>query len=136
LAFAAVATGGLADVLDPWPLKVAFDSVLGAAPPPEWFAAVAALFGSGPSALTAATAVFVLAVAFLGAASSFAQKYLSTSVAEAITRDLRHLLYHHLERLALSYYDRQRLGELLVFLAYLGKVYKPMRELAKMTDTL
>src|SRR6266851_8437536 len=27
-------------------------------------------------------------------------------------------------------------GELLVFLMYLGKMYKPMRELSKMTDTI
>src|SRR5205085_10020097 len=27
-------------------------------------------------------------------------------------------------------------GELLVFLLYLGKMYKPMRELSKMTDTI
>jgi subfamily B ATP-binding cassette protein MsbA len=37
-------------------------------------------------------------------------------------------------RLALS--DRLTVGELIVFLAYLGKMYKPMRDLSKMTDTV
>lgn len=37
-------------------------------------------------------------------------------------------------RLVLS--DALTAGELLVFLLYLGKMYKPMRELSKMTDTI
>ncbi len=37
-------------------------------------------------------------------------------------------------RLALA--DRLTIGELIVFLAYLGKMYKPMRDLSKMTDTV
>jgi subfamily B ATP-binding cassette protein MsbA len=37
-------------------------------------------------------------------------------------------------RLALD--NQLTVGELIVFLAYLGKMYKPMRDLAKMTDTV
>jgi len=37
-------------------------------------------------------------------------------------------------RLALDH--RLSVGELIVFLAYLGKMYKPMRDLSKMTDTV
>jgi len=112
-AFVAVAVGGLADVLDPWPLKIAFDSVLGSRPVPGWFSAIAGVFGEGTTALVAATVAFVVAIAAVGAVGSFVQKYLATSVAERVGRDLRHLLYCHLERLSLSYYDRQKLGELL-----------------------
>ena len=55
----------------------------------------------------------VVAIAALGGASSFAQKYLTTSVSQRVGRDLRHTLYQHLEHLSLSYYDHQKLGELL-----------------------
>ena len=38
VAFAAMLVQGLADVLEPWPLKIIFDSVLGSKPAPAWLA--------------------------------------------------------------------------------------------------
>ena len=36
VAFAAMLVQGAADVLEPWPLKVVFDYVLGSKPVPQW----------------------------------------------------------------------------------------------------
>ncbi|HTI63998.1 MAG TPA: ABC transporter ATP-binding protein, partial [Gemmatimonadaceae bacterium] len=65
-------------------------------------------------ALLNAAAVAVLVIALVGAASSYAEKFLSTSVGQRVTRDLRHALYHHLQRLSLSFYEKQRTGDMVV----------------------
>lgn len=111
VAGAAIALGSVADLLEPWPLKIAFDSILGTKPAPRWLSGGSSR--AGAESLIAWTLAFVVASALLGAASAFVEKYLTTSVGERVTRDLRHVLYHHVERLSLTYFDRQRLGELL-----------------------
>ncbi|HTG16347.1 MAG TPA: ABC transporter ATP-binding protein, partial [Blastocatellia bacterium] len=41
IAFVAVTIEGATDLLDPWPLKLVFDSVVGSKPAPRWFAGLA-----------------------------------------------------------------------------------------------
>ena len=55
----------------------------------------------------------MLVIAILGALSSYVEKYLTTSVAQWVSHDLRRILYHHIQRLSLSYHDRKRTGDLL-----------------------
>ena len=53
-------------------------------------------------------------IAVVGAVSSYWESYLSTTVGQYVMHDLRHTLYHHVQRLSLSFYDQQRTGDLVV----------------------
>ena len=56
----------------------------------------------------------VIAIAAVGALSSYTQKYLSTTVAKRVGYDLRHMLYHHVQRLSLSFYEQRKTGDMVV----------------------
>ena len=104
---------GLADLLEPWPLKVIFDYVLGGKPVPGW---VAPWLREPPGRLAVldAAALAVIVIAVLGAAGAYVQKYLSTTVAKQVGFDLRHMLYHHVQRLSLSFYEQRQTGDMVV----------------------
>jgi len=57
--------------------------------------------------------VFLLVVFVLQAAFGALQSYLVTSFGERLSFDLRTLLFRHLQRLSLSFFDSRRTGELM-----------------------
>ena len=113
VAFAAMLVEGAADLLDPWPLKVIFDSVIGSKHVPTWLAAWPSLTADRLALLNVA-AIAVVAIAIVGAMSSYVEKYLSTTVGQHVMHDLRHMLYHHVQRLSLSFYDHRQTGDMVV----------------------
>ncbi|MDX6711721.1 MAG: ATP-binding cassette, subfamily bacterial, partial [Blastocatellia bacterium] len=114
LAFVAVIAESATDLLEPWPLKVVFDHVLGSKPTPPWMTSIAtSTFGTEKFALLSFAALSVLVIAIAGALSSYAEKYLTTSVGQWVMHDLRRILYHHIQRLSLSYHDKKRTGDLI-----------------------
>ena len=113
LAFVAMAVESAATVWEPWPLKLIVDNVLGGKPLPPALARWA-VFGTAPLDVLNAAVVALLAITALGAAGSYAQKYLSTAVGERITLDLRQALYHHVQRLSLPFFETRRTGDLIV----------------------
>jgi subfamily B ATP-binding cassette protein MsbA len=113
VAFAAMLVEGGADLLEPWPLKIIFDYVLGSKRVPSWIATTV-LAGHDKIAILNAAAVAVIAIAIVGAISSYTEKYLSTTVAKRVGYDLRHLLYHHIQRLSMSFYEQQQTGDMVV----------------------
>jgi subfamily B ATP-binding cassette protein MsbA len=113
IAVLAMLAQSAADLLEPWPLKVVFDYVLGAKPAPTWLAEW--LPGHGdPLAVLNVAAIAVIAIAVVGAVSSYTEKYLSTTVAKRVGFDLRHMLYHHVQRLSLSFYERRQTGDMVI----------------------
>jgi ABC-type multidrug transport system fused ATPase/permease subunit len=112
VAFAAMLVEAGAEVLEPWPLKVIFDYVLGSKRMPAWLSPW--MIGNDPLAVLNTAALAVVAIAAIGAASSFTHKYLSTTVGKRVGYDLRHMLYHHVQRLSLSFYERQQTGDMVV----------------------
>ena len=94
-----------ADLLEPWPLKIVLDYVIGSKTPPRWLAGLP-LLGVAVSA--------VIVVALVGAVSSYWEKYSSTTIGKRVGYDLRHVLYHHVQRLSLSFYDNRPTGDILV----------------------
>jgi subfamily B ATP-binding cassette protein MsbA len=113
VAFAAMLVEASASLLEPWPLKVVFDHVIGSKEPPPWLSGW--VNGGGDRLdLLAVAAVAVIGIAVLGAASSYVQKYLSTTVGMRVGYDLRRMLHHHVQRLSLSFYDGQRTGDMVV----------------------
>jgi subfamily B ATP-binding cassette protein MsbA len=113
VAFVAMLIEGAASLLEPWPLKIIFDNVIGSKPMPAWLAAVLAP-GDNRFAILNLAAVAVIAIAVVGALGTYTQKYLATSVGKRVGYDLRHMLYHHVQRLSLSFYERRQTGDMVV----------------------
>lgn len=112
IAFAAMLLEATVDVLQPWPIKVIFDYVLAGKPAPPWLAGW--IRAGDPLAILNVAALAVVALAVAGAAGSYTEKFLSTAVAKHVGYDLRHLLYHHVQRLSLSFYDQRQTGDMVV----------------------
>jgi subfamily B ATP-binding cassette protein MsbA len=113
LAFVAVIGESATDLLEPWPLKVVFDYVFGSKHMPDWLASIVNLIGTDKLSILNFAAVAVIAIALFGAISSYAEKYLTTSVGQWVMHDLRSVLYGHIHKLSLSYHDQKRTGDLI-----------------------
>src|SRR5215510_1003891 len=114
LAFFAVLGEAVTDLLEPWPLKIVFDYVFGGKHMPAWMSGVLNdTFGLSKVAILHFANLAVIVIALLGAVSSYAEKYLTTSVGQWVMHDLRRVLYHHIHRLSLAYHDRKPTGDLI-----------------------
>jgi subfamily B ATP-binding cassette protein MsbA len=113
IAMVAVLGETATDLLDPWPLKIVFDHVLGSKPMPHWLGSLVALIGHDKSAILEFAALAVISIAAVGALSAYFEKYLTTSVGQWVMHDLRRTLYHHIQRLSLTYHDQKRTGDLI-----------------------
>jgi ATP-binding cassette, subfamily B, bacterial len=114
IAFVAVLVEGAASIFDPWPIKIVIDYALGSRPMPEWVAGlVRVTFGEGKLAIVYFAAIATVVVAALGAVASYTENYLTTRVGQMVMLDLRQTLYHHIQRLSLSFYDRTKIGDLI-----------------------
>ncbi len=109
-----VAGGSVADLLQPWPLKIIIDTVLKARAAKGWLNdVVMGLAGDDPLAILRLAAMSVLAIAALGASCSYAEKSLTTTVGQKVLHELRRTLYAHIQRLSLAYHDRKHTGDLI-----------------------
>jgi ATP-binding cassette subfamily B protein len=115
LALLAVAGETLADVLEPWPIKIVIDNIVQSKPLPHWLAGIGSGLFAQPdrfAVLNVAVAAVAL-IAITGAASTYAEKYLTTNVSQWVAHDLRLILYHHIQRLSLAEHDQVRTGDLV-----------------------
>jgi subfamily B ATP-binding cassette protein MsbA len=113
-AFCAVLGETLTDVLEPWPVKIVVDNLLQHKRLPGWISkTVLPFFGHNQFAILNFAVGAVAAIAVVGAISSYVEKYLTTSVSQWVTHDLRRLLYSHIQRLSLAEYDETRTGDLI-----------------------
>ena len=114
LALAAVIGETLADVLEPWPVKVVIDNVLQSKRLPQgWAAFLFTRAGDDKMAILTVALGAVVLIAVVGAVSSYADKYLTTSVGQWIAHDLRLLLYQRIQRLSLLEHGESRTGDLV-----------------------
>src|SRR5215471_2198795 len=114
LGLLAVIGDGIADLLQPWPLKIVIDRVVKGKELTGWLDhAIASIAGTDRLMVLKFAAVVSLAIAILGAISSYTQKYLTTSVGQWVTHDLRLTIYHHIHRLSLAFHDSSRTGDLI-----------------------
>ena len=116
LAFAFVAVLGetFSDVLEPWPIKIVIDNILQSKKLPGWLVGfVSEAFGQNKLAVLNFAVAAVAAIAVVGAISSYVEKYLTTSVSQWVTHDLRRTLYNHIQRLSLAEYDKTQTGDLI-----------------------
>lgn len=113
VAFVAMLVESAMDLLEPWPLKVVFDYVIGQKQAPPWLSRWPSL-ANDRLALLDAVAIAVIAIAIIGAVSTYTEKYVATSVGQRVMYDLRRTLYHHVQRLSLSFHEQRRTGDMVV----------------------
>src|SRR5712691_406039 len=114
LGLVAVVGEGAANLLEPWPLKIVLDDVLRSrqshATVMRW---IQGLVGTDKLAMLKFACLAVLAIAALDAICTYGEKYLTTSVGQWVTYDLRRTLYSHIQKLSLAFHDQKRTGDLI-----------------------
>src|ERR1044072_9170544 len=114
LAFVAVLGETLSDVLEPWPIKVVVDNILQSKKRPAYLQHFFSnTFGHEKLPILNFAIAAVAAMAIVGALCSYVEKYLTTSVSQWVTHDLRRTLYNHIQRLSLAHHDRTQPGDLI-----------------------
>jgi subfamily B ATP-binding cassette protein MsbA len=115
LGLLAIAGESAADLLQPWPLKIVLDNVLrGKKQDHGWLNhLIDKTAGVDPMNVLLFACVAVLLIAVLDAICSYADKYLTTSVGQWVTHDLRRRIYTQVQRLSLAYHDQQPTGDLI-----------------------
>jgi ABC-type multidrug transport system fused ATPase/permease subunit len=98
----------------PWPLKVVIDSVLGSHPLPEWLRGLKDIsVGDSKAGLALLAGIGVVLIALVGAIATYINNYYTESVGQWVAHDLRIRIYDHLQRMSLSYFDKQQTGTML-----------------------
>jgi len=114
IGFAAVVGEGLASLLEPWPLKIVLDNVLKSKAESGWLnRLIREYFGGNTLGVLEFAAFAVLAIALVGGLCSYVEKYVTTSIGQWVTHDLRRALYSHIQRLSLAYHDHKQTGDLI-----------------------
>jgi ATP-binding cassette subfamily B protein len=91
-------------LLAPLPLKIVVDNVFGSQPPPRWLAFLIPDNGSGLRLLWAAIGLLILTT-LLTYLQGLASSWLQTYTSEKLVLSFRSRLFHHVQRLSLSYHD-------------------------------
>nr|AWN00233.1 hypothetical protein [uncultured organism] len=114
IALVAVLGETLADVLQPWPIKIIVDNILQARKLPKWLEPiVVGLFGHHKLAVLYFAVAAVAVIAVFNALSSYIDQYMTMSVSQWVAHDLRRTLYNHIQRLSLAEHDEARTGDLI-----------------------
>src|SRR5881227_687937 len=93
-------------LLNPVPLKIVVDSVLGSRPLPVWLAATLPTAATrSPATLLAVAIGLLIAVAALAQVQGLANKFMQAYVGERLVLAFRTRLVQHAQRLSLSYHD-------------------------------
>src|SRR6266516_1686589 len=104
----------LTDLLQPWPLKIVIDYVVGSKQMPPWLAHwFDSTVGTDKLVVLNVAAVSVFLIAVAGAVSSYVQSVTMTSIGQWVMHDLRSTLYNHIQRLSLSFHDQSQTSALL-----------------------
>jgi ATP-binding cassette subfamily B protein len=96
------------ELLKPWPLKIVIDNVLVGEPLAWGF-----VLQWSPETLLLAACGGVILIYLLSGGLTILYNYTSVSIGQSMVNDLRADLYGHLQRLSLSFYSRQKVGDLL-----------------------
>jgi len=97
-------------ILEPWPLKVVFDSALTVGGRGKW----PWLDAQSPQVIIIGAALAVLAFTALRAGAAYVSTIGGAVIGNRVVSRLRDELYIHLQRLPLSFHSRSRVGDLTV----------------------
>jgi subfamily B ATP-binding cassette protein MsbA len=114
LGLIAITGESIANLLEPWPLKIVLDDVLRSRQSNAWaMRIVHHAVGTDKLAMLKFACVAVLAIAIFDAICTFGEKYLTTSVGQWVSYDLRLTIYAHIQKLSLAFHDQKRTGDLI-----------------------
>src|SRR5437868_3007625 len=114
IGFAAVIGGSIADLLQPWPLKVVIDNVVKSSPGHGWLnALILSVAGNDRLEVLKIATGALLVIALFGAVCSYTEKFVTTRIGQYVMHDLRRTLYSHIQRLSLAYHDEKQTGDLI-----------------------
>jgi subfamily B ATP-binding cassette protein MsbA len=114
LGLLAIAGESVAGLLEPWPLKIVLDNVLRAKSSHGWlFKLIRDTTGTSPHSVLIFACGAVILIALMDAICTYAEKYLTTSVGQWVTHDLRRAIYTQVQKLSLAYHDQQPTGDLI-----------------------
>lgn len=114
LGLVAITGESLADVLGPWPLKIVLDNVIGHKASHGWlFKVIRGTVGTDASRVLLFACVAVLLIALLDAICTYGEKWVTTTVGQWVTHDLRRRLYTQVQRLSLAFHDQSKTGDLI-----------------------
>ncbi len=116
LAFGLLAVVGesIANLLEPWPLKIVLDDALKSSSKHGWLnPLIASIAGTDGFAVLRFAVALVIAIALMDAVCTYTEKYLTTSVGQWVTHDLRRTLYSHIQRMSLGFHDHSQTGDLI-----------------------
>jgi subfamily B ATP-binding cassette protein MsbA len=111
-----LAIGGesIADLLQPWPLKIVLDNVIAHKSSRGWlFALIRRTAGTEAHQILLFACVSVVLIAILDSTCTYSEKYITTSVGQWVTHDLRRTLYAHVQKLSLAYHEHTQTGDLI-----------------------
>ena len=113
VAFLAVAVSSATELLEPLPLKIVLDYLLQGKRLPGWAMVVVGWIGNDKLAVLNFAVVAVAVIAVVGAASSYLENWLTTTIGQRIMHELRRTVYSHIQRLSLAEHDEKRTGDLI-----------------------
>jgi ATP-binding cassette, subfamily B, bacterial len=114
LGLLAISGESIAELLEPWPLKIVLDNVISHKASHEWlYTLIRRTAGIEPHQILLFACGAVAVIALLDAVCSYSEKYITTSVGQWVTHDLRRMLYAHVQRLSLAYHDQKQTGDLI-----------------------
>ncbi len=96
------------ELLKPWPLKIIIDNVLSGNPVPWGLTP-----GWSAQSLLLMACVGLVVVYFLIGGLRLLNDYTTIRIGQSMVNDLRRDLYSHIQRLSLSFYRRQQIGDLM-----------------------
>lgn len=100
----------LVALLEPWPLALIVDTVLGDKLAPGW---VTGIVGDGNGALIFAAVAGSLLITALAGGIDVMNEYLQTKVDQRMVLDFRSDLFQHVQRLSLTFHDDESTGMLM-----------------------
>ena len=104
----------MADLLQPWPIKLVLDTVIKGQAAKGWANQWIVTHANGDQlAILRLAAVAALLIAILGAVCSYFQKSLTMTVGQKVTHELRRTLYSQIQRLSLAFHDEKHTGDLI-----------------------
>ncbi|HEX5411258.1 MAG TPA: ABC transporter ATP-binding protein [Terriglobia bacterium] len=103
-----------AGLLEPWPLKIVIDNVLRSKSDHgllnRW---ILSTVGTDKTAILEVAVGALAIIALLDALCSYEESFLMATVGQWVMHDLRRMLYSHIHRLSLTYYDQKQTGDLI-----------------------
>jgi subfamily B ATP-binding cassette protein MsbA len=112
--FVAITGESIADVLQPLPIKIVLDDLLKGKNTHGWLdQAIERVVGTNPAHVLEFACAMVIVIALVDAACSYWDKFLTSTVGQWVSHDLRTTIYTQVQRLSLAFHDQQPTGDLI-----------------------